>query len=691
MDFDGDSVSIKPVITKEGVEDHRKIVSNLLHVFDYAGNFRREVGKDGVQTIYTFTKEPTPADKSKKIDSNHDFIKYILNPKEELDLQVLYAYTAAFSSKVKPELSIHDTVDVTINKKKYSTTVGRLVVFKAIFKPVMENPNFDFSLLNTTVYGNTLQDVFKNVMWMQIEKKTEGKVMNTVVSRYNEFCLRAATVYNATCTYEMLNPDQEFIDFRNKTIDPIADEVKESGDIEKLEGKEAEVIEFAKKKFAKDDMYELYQSKNKASWTNDFKAMHIDMGALPSITGGKASIVTRPLTDGMSIEDEPDLVNTGAMGAYMRGNQTALAGALYKLITSSFTNVTGTRGDCGNTKTIEVEVSSKYDILGKYMVNSKGESIRITLENVDKYVGKTVNIRDPFFCKSTGDSYCSHCVGELPFEILGRDKIPIGILTAEAATGLLNMFMKATHDLKQSVFTIDDFNKYVMPKCDLFEIKKDPIDGIEKVYTKKDLVWRVPALSVEPVGSEYAVMAHGSIVESDGKQFTLVLGTEVTTTPTDIISASSTENEIYKHFQFIFKAGVPFLNNITFYRKEHNVYKMLNLFLNGNVSNLIPVKYHLDTLLNTFKTNKKVNASLLTLNIILSTLARDGEDINKPVRETGGDSYNMVSTLDLVPILGGTFEALFSGDVNRGLFISMSGTDKEQRKSKSPIEKAFYY
>lgn len=379
--------------------------------------------------------------------------------------------------------------------------------------------------------------------------------------------------------------------------------------------------------------------------------------------------------------------------AYARGCQTALGGALYKAITNSFINVKGVKGDCGNTHTVEVEVTSKYDqVLGKYMVDKNGKSTLITLDNIDKLVGKTINIRDPFYCKSKGDTYCSHCIGETTFNIVGRDTIPLGTFTAEVATGVLNMYMKQTHSLVQSVFVVDDLNKFILPKADLFESKVDPIDGQTKIYTKKKITWRIPALSVESVNSEYVVIAHGSILEDEnGQQYTMVLGTEVTTLPSSIINPDSKENEYYKHYQFIYEAGDPVLTTNTFYKKEDTVYKMINLFLSGNVSNLIPAKYHMNTLLNTIKTNKKINASHLSYNIILSTLARDVDNPERAARETGYEKYNMVSSNDLVDVLGGTFEALFAGDVNRGLFISTAKSNKEQAKVKSDIEKAFYY
>lgn len=305
-------MSIKPILIKEGVEQVREIQNNPLFNFDYTGNFRRGIGKDGIQTMYTFTRDPQPKDKSKKIDPKHDFVVYLLTSKE-FDLQVLYTYCSSFDINKKPELSLYDTVYVTLpNKQKVDTTIGRLVLNKAFFGHIWDHPQFDY--LNETVYEDIFIQGLRNVLFLQIENKIPKGSVNTTVSLYGEFILRASTVFNASCTYEMLNPDKEFQDFRNKTIDPISDEVKETENIMLLEKKENEVIDFAKKKFKDDDMMELYVSKNKASWNNDFKAMHIGMGALPGIGTSKPTIITRPLTDGMKIEDIPALVRSGAMG-----------------------------------------------------------------------------------------------------------------------------------------------------------------------------------------------------------------------------------------------------------------------------------------------------------------------------------------------------------------------------------------
>lgn len=690
MDYDGDSVSIKPILIKDGVEKVKEIQLNPIFNYNYVGEFKRGIGRDGVQTMFTFTRDIKPEDKSKTINPKHDFVVYLLS-KSPLDLKVLYTYCASFDPNKKPELSLYDKVSVTLpNKKKVDTTIGRLVINKAFFSHVWDNPQFDY--INEVMYENNFKHGLKNVLFMQIYGKVPKDSVNETIVKYNEFILRASTVFNSSCTYEMLNPDKEFQEYRDSVINPVEKEIKENNDISLLEKKEKQIIDFAKKKFKNDDMYELYESKNKASWENDFKAMFIGMGSLPGI-GGKSTIITRPLSDGMRIEDIPALVRVGAMGAYARGCKTADAGALYKFFSNSFTNVRGKRGDCGNRHTIEVEVTSKYDdVLGKYMVDKNGKSTLITLDNIEKLIGKTIHIPDPMFCKSKGDTYCSHCIGELVFDIMGRDDIPLGSLIAEVATGILNMYMKQTHSLVLSVFTIDDLNNFILPKSDFFETKVDPIDGQTKIYTKKKLIWRIPALSVESVDSEYHVMAHGSILEDEtGNKYTMVLGTEVSTVPSESINPDDKEDGIYKHYQFIYYPGDVIFTKNSFLKKEDNVYKMIKLFLSGNVSNLIPVQYHLNTLLNTLKTNKKINASLLSYNIMISTLARDADNIYKPARETGNERYKMVSSNDLVEVLGGTFEALFAGDVNRGLFITTSKTDKEQSKRTSDIEKAFYY
>ena len=93
---------------------------------------------------------------------------------------------------------------------------------------------------------------------------------------------------------------------------------------------------------------------------------------------------------------------------------------------------------------------------------------------------------------------------------------------------------------------------------------------------------------------------------------------------------------------------------------------------------------------NTVATNKKVVINDISLGLILSTLARDANDITKPARETGTANYKFVSLYDMI-CMSGTFNAVFGPDAVKSIVINLNKTEKEQTQYASPMEKALRY
>ncbi|MGL5715460.1 MAG: hypothetical protein ACRCX2_20745 [Paraclostridium sp.] len=693
-DHDGDAVSTKPLNSKEAVDDGYNYHNSLLSLFNYTGNFSRKVGKCAAQTCYSFTREPKKLDKSKKIDPNHEFIKYILSIEDgKIDVNTLYKWTTIYGNLDRPKISIYDTTTIKRHGKTEETTIGQLIFNKVIFSRLWDVKSFDYKHLVTE---GTLTKILKELHQLVIEKKIEVSDIKRTVDLYCEFTLRLGTVYNSSVTQEMTNTDETFKTFRDKKFDAVRDRIMETGDVQLMEDTIKEIIDFAKDYYKDNDMCELFESNGKSSWSEDFSAMQIALGGLPSLTGDKPVIVLDALSDGIKYDKTAANANVGMRGAIDRGNETALAGELFKNISTAAQSIIGYRGDCGSKKGDTVNCDSKELIYNRYVLNKDGTTTKINTENVHKYVGKDIILRSPTYCKTKDGNFCSTCVGTTPFDSLNTDTVNLGLYLTEIASAVLNLFMKSTHELIVKVFKMKDFNDYIYPKPSkpMFRHEIDPIDGIEKVYTNYDIAWKIPKSAITPIDTIYSVLAHGSVIQCNGsdkvdnQEHSIILGTEVTTNPFEIVKPDTGENDDTKHFIFRYKKDDCVLNNTQTYKKTQTVYKMLKLYLRGNVSNLIPIEAHLMTLQNTFKTNKKISDSDLSVCILLATLARDAADVRKTSRETGSSEYVFVGTDDLVS-LGGTFNAMVGPDAGRSMFISMARSFEEQTSNPSPIEKVF--
>ena len=608
----------------------------------------------------------------------------------QLDVEILFKYTRSYDPKKKAELSLVDNVTITRCGQKIKTTLGRYIFNKVVFHSLWENKYYHFN--NIIMRQNDFQDEMKYLKQLAFEGKCENRDIFEVSDMSTEFGMRLANVYNAGLTYTMMVPDKKFQDYKNKKINSVKEQVIKNTDLDLLAKAEEDVVNFAKEYYKNDDMVELMESGAGSKWDNDYKTMNINVGAVPTIEG-KPVLMFNSLSDGVDPKYQAAWTNTGMTGATNRALQTAKAGAQYNDISNAMQNIMGIRGDCGSKRGTKVNTSDPNKLLNRYLIIN-GKPVKVTLDNVNKFLNKDVVMRDLIYCKEKNGHYCSTCVGDGPFDLKHMDKVPLGMMTSDVASNILNLFMKSTHDLRAGMYRIKDLNDFIYPKPakPIFEIKEDPIEHVEKVYCLEDITWKVPTASVDTIDTVYSVLAHGSVVtDKTGKNYAFVMGTEVFTRPTEIVKPDVEKfHELERHVLFKYNKGDVFLTSVHTARKEMTVYKMMQLFLSGNVSNLVPFESHFQTMKNTVMTNKKVKINDISLGLILSTLARDANDITKPARETETLNYKFVSLYDLI-CMSGTFNAVFGPDAVKSIVININKPTKEQVKSVSPMEKALRY
>lgn len=651
-----------------------------------------KVGKDADQLMYTFTRDRKKYDPPKKSwDSKHEFIDYILNLKDgKISISTLTHYTCVQDVGKRPIVSLYDDVTFKRLGKEYTTTVGRLIINKVVFASLWDNKVWDLVL--TPLYGDGIENLVVKIKDYIVEDKiNDVKVLQQVIDRYTEFGLRLSTIYNANVTNTMILSNEEFDKHRDETLNAIKERVENEKDVELLNKTIDGLVEDAKKEFKDDQMMEIYESKNSGKLDNHFRNMNIAMGGLPMIGGGTA-IILDSLGDGVKPVHFPALANVGMVGAISRAKQTALAGTLLKQISNAMQNVRGIKGDCGAKEGVVMRNARRVDLMYKYVINSNGSQTYITSDNVDKYIGKDVEVRHVLKCKMKDGHFCSHCIGEEPFKLAGRDMLYIGMFVFDVSSAILNMFMKMTHNLGADIFRIVDLDKFIYPtppKGALFEIRHDPLEKVDKVYCNTDITWYVPKSALTPEGTNYKILAHGSIIENEThNKYTFTLGTQIITNPTELLKPGHPSNPSLTHYKLVYKKGDAIIENTIIPRDEMTVYKMFNIFFKGSISNLIPLETHLEVFHNTISNNKKVNISDISMGLIIASLARDASNTSKPARETGSKDYVMVSCDDLT-VMSGTFNAFFGNDAKRALAISVAKDPDKQDEVISPMEVAY--
>ena len=240
--------------------------------------------------------------------------------------------------------------------------------------------------------------------------------------------------------------------FKEKETDLKSDnavtQVKASGDIE------SELLGMVKENLKKDDGWDMYAS-GINNMNNNYKTINVMRGAVFNNITKKYDVVQESLMDGIDQRGITPFANSVLAAAYPSAVGTAEAGAMAKIILALLQSERinpDPNSDCGSQATVPVTITKKYKqyfLFRNFDVN--GKVVQSTLENIDKFVGKTRRMYSPMGCKH--DAICAKCAGNI-FHKLGAENV--GLLSTQITQKLLNLKLKAKHDLSQSAGDIPD-------------------------------------------------------------------------------------------------------------------------------------------------------------------------------------------------------------------------------------------
>ncbi len=163
-------------------------------------------------------------------------------------------------------------------------------------------------------------------------------------------------------------------------------------------------------------------------------------------------LIPNSLSEGWDINYFPEMNDSLRTGSYNRGAQTMLGGESVKWLLRASSNISIAADDCETTNGIErsVDDSTMKSYIGYSMVVGKA-TVVIDEQNIKPYLGKTVILRSPMYCKTPKNGYCKVCCGpKLSIN-------PTGLSTAvsEYGSAFLGMYMSAAHAKAVKLATID--------------------------------------------------------------------------------------------------------------------------------------------------------------------------------------------------------------------------------------------
>lgn len=158
--------------------------------------------------------------------------------------------------------------------------------------------------------------------------------------------------------------------------------------------------------------------------------------------GTRKTLIAKPLIEGIDVKQYPTIINASREGSYDRGAETALGGEAVKRILQLLQNSKLVMDDCGSTLGMDDIVSdlNKNELIGLNIIEGS-KLVRLTDDNITRYMGKSIVYRTTAFCKAPNANYCKTCIGEK------YENNPTGLASAGSrpASIFMDIFMSSMH------------------------------------------------------------------------------------------------------------------------------------------------------------------------------------------------------------------------------------------------------
>lgn len=154
-------------------------------------------------------------------------------------------------------------------------------------------------------------------------------------------------------------------------------------------------------------------------------------------------LVKSSLNEGWELDKFPVMNDALRAGSYNRGAETQLGGEAVKWLMRASSNINIEIDDCGTKlgKPFKVDETNKNKLIGFSILTEEGSKLIKEDTDVGIYLGKTVLVRSPMYCKVEKTDYCKACVGEK----LAMNPTGGSLAITEYGSKMMNIFMSAMH------------------------------------------------------------------------------------------------------------------------------------------------------------------------------------------------------------------------------------------------------
>lgn len=305
-----------------------------------------------------------------------------------------------------------------------------------------------------------------------ITKKITTEVNAKYVDRRDLLGFQSATFLSTSVTAALIRPMPDVEQRKMELFQEYKEDLNSKDPVKQLLAVNKitdELMTMVRKHLEQDPGYDLYASGD-GNLNNNYKTINVMRGEVFNSITQRFDIVESSLMNGIRKQDIPAFSNSVVAGAFPSAIGTADAGYMAKIILALLQSEhidPDPDSDCGTAITIPLTVTKKNKQFLLYRnINADGKRVLLTLDNIDSYVGQTVNLYSPQCCLH--DSICGKCGGRV-FHNLGVQNI--GLLVTNVTQALLNLKLKSKHDLSQKA-TIIDKKKVFETDNNYFEVKE---------------------------------------------------------------------------------------------------------------------------------------------------------------------------------------------------------------------------
>jgi hypothetical protein len=336
-------------------------------------------------------------------------------------------------------------------KKDIRTTVGKYLFNFFILENLFEFIDYINAPMNKKAIGN-LEQLVADLL---LEKKITVDIYKDFLTKMNWLGFSTVAFLAPSLNKDFYNIPPKTKKLKEDLLKKYSKEIDEVN-IEVIDSISNQLVKSAKEELKGTTLMDFYDSGCRGGFDN-YKVAVLLRGLVSDLSNpGNFKVSTRSLIEGNTI-DEVDIAANGVIeGAGARALETAAGGYMSKQLTSAFQGVMLSEegSDCKTKRYLKITLNDNNISKFKYRYIVEGNKlVLLNSDNMKDYIGKTVNVRTPLYCKS--ELMCEKCFGKLPYLIGIKN---VGLTFNQVGEHLKLLDMKAFHNATINVKKFNIFN-----------------------------------------------------------------------------------------------------------------------------------------------------------------------------------------------------------------------------------------